>query len=74
MYFVLAAVVSIELPGWQTLAAWTTNRLAFASQVFALGVFEISAALAIGVALLIRARDLLIGSFGLLIASRAMER
>ncbi len=85
-YMLITSFLGIGLHGWQTLAAWTTSWLAFlvplpgglgaleASQVFTLGAFEISAALAIGVALLIRARDLLIGSFGLLIASRAMER
>jgi uncharacterized membrane protein YbhN (UPF0104 family) len=45
-----------------------------ASQVFALGVFGISAASAIGVTLLIRTRDLLIGGLGLLIASRGVNK
>jgi hypothetical protein len=82
-YALIISFLKIDLHGWQTLAAWTTSWLAFlaplpgglgaleASQVFMLGAFEVSAALAIGVALLLRARDLLIGSFGLLIASRA---
>ncbi len=85
-YMLITMFLGIDLHGWQNLAAWTTSWLAFlvplpgglgaleAGQVFTLGVFEVSAALAIGVALLIRARDLLIGSFGLLVASRAMER
>jgi glycosyltransferase 2 family protein len=85
-YMLITTFLGIDLHGWQTLAAWTTSWLAFlvplpgglgaleASQVFTLGAFEISASLAIGVALLIRARDLLIGSFGLFVASRAMER
>ncbi len=85
-YMLITTFLGIDLHGWQTFAAWTTSWLAFlvplpgglgaleASQVFTLGAFEISAALAIGVTLLIRARDLLIGSFGLLVASRAMER
>ncbi len=85
-YMLITSFLGIGLHGWQTLAAWTTSWLAFlvplpgglgaleASQVFTLGAFEISAALAIGVALLIRARDLLIGSLGLLVASRAIER
>jgi uncharacterized protein (TIRG00374 family) len=85
-YLLITTFLGINLHGWQTLAAWTTSWLAFlvplpgglgaleASQVFTLGVFEVSAALAIGVALLMRARDLLIGSLGLLVASRAMER
>jgi glycosyltransferase 2 family protein len=85
-YALIASFLGINLHGWQTLAAWTTSWLAFliplpgglgaleASQVFTLGAFEISAALAIGVALLIRARDLLIGGLGLAFASRALEK
>ncbi len=84
-YTLITSFLGIRLHGWQTLAAWTTSWLAFliplpgglgaleASQVFTLGVFEISAALAIGVALLIRARDLLIGGLGLLFASRGVK-
>jgi uncharacterized membrane protein YbhN (UPF0104 family) len=45
-----------------------------ASQVFALGTFGISAASALGIALLMRARDLLIGGLGLLFASRVIEK
>ncbi len=85
-YMLITVFLGIDLHGWQTFAAWTTSWLAFlvplpgglgaleASQVFTLGAFEVSAALAIGVALFIRARDLLIGSLGLLVASRALER
>jgi uncharacterized membrane protein YbhN (UPF0104 family) len=85
-YMLITNFLGIELHGWQAFAAWTTSWLAFlvplpgglgaleASQVFTRGVFEVSAALAIGVTLLIRARDLLIGSLGLLVASRALER
>ncbi|HEX9385006.1 MAG TPA: lysylphosphatidylglycerol synthase transmembrane domain-containing protein [Anaerolineales bacterium] len=85
-YALIASFLGINLHGWQTLAAWTTSWLAFlvplpgglgaleASQVFTLGAFEISAALAIGVTLLIRARDLLIGGLGLAFASRAIEK
>lgn len=85
-YALITSFLGINLHGWQTLAAWTTSWLAFlvplpgglgaleASQVFTLGAFEISAALAIGVTLLIRARDLLIGGFGLALASRAIEK
>ena len=84
-YMLITSFLGIHLHGWQTLAAWTTSWLAFliplpgglgaleASQVFTLGVFEVSAALAIGVALLIRARDLLIGGLGLLFASRGVK-
>jgi len=85
-YALIASFLGIKLVGWQTLAAWTTSWLAFliplpgglgaleAGQVFTLGAFEISAALAIGVSLLIRARDLLIGGLGLAFASRAIEK
>ena len=83
-YALITSFLGINLHGWQTLAAWTTSWLAFlvplpgglgaleASQVFTLGAFEISAALAIGVTLLIRARDLLIGGLGLLLAGRGV--
>jgi len=74
------------LPFWQTIAAWTAGWLALlaplpggfgaleASEVFALGVFGISAASAIGVTLVMRGRDILIGSLGLLLASRAVKK
>jgi glycosyltransferase 2 family protein len=78
--------LDIELSAWQTIAAWTAGWLALlaplpgglgaleASEVFALGVFGVPAALAIGVTLVMRGRDLLIGGLGLLIASRALEK
>ena len=84
-YALITSFLGINLHGWQTLAAWTTSWLAFlvplpgglgaleASQVFTLGTFEISAALAISVTLLIRARDLLIGGLGLLLAGRGVK-
>ena len=84
-YALITSFLGINLHGWQTLAAWTTSWLAFlvplpgglgaleASQVFTLGAFEISAALAIGVTLLIRARDLLVGGVGLLLAGRGVK-
>jgi uncharacterized protein (TIRG00374 family) len=80
-FFCITLFLGIDLSFWQTIAAWTAGWLAFlvpvpgglgaleASQVFALGAFDISAVSAIGVTLLIRARDLLIGGIGLLIAS-----
>ena len=84
-YIFITSFLGIDLQSWQTVAAWTTSWLAFlvplpgglgsleASQVFTLGAFGISAALAIGVTLLIRARDLLIGGLGLLLASRGVK-
>jgi uncharacterized protein (TIRG00374 family) len=84
-YILITSFLGINLHIWQMIAAWTTSWLAFlvplpgglgsleASQVFTLGAFGISAALAIGVTLLIRARDLLIGGLGLLFASRGVK-
>jgi uncharacterized protein (TIRG00374 family) len=78
--------LGIELPFWQTIAAWTAGWLSLlaplpgglgaleATEVFALGVFGVPAALAIGVTLVMRGRDLLIGGFGLLLAGRALEK
>ncbi len=76
----------IELPFWQTVAAWTAGWLSLlaplpgglgaleASQVFALGMFGISAASAIGVTLIMRGRDVLIGGIGLLLAGRGIAK
>jgi uncharacterized protein (TIRG00374 family) len=78
--------LDIELSSWQTIAAWTAGWLSLlvpvpgglgaleASEVFALGMFGVPAALAIGVTLLMRGRDLLIGGLGLILASRALEK
>jgi len=85
-FFCITLFLGIDLSFWQTIAAWTAGWLAFlvpvpgglgaleASQVFALGAFGISAVSAIGVTLLIRARDLLIGGVGLLIAGRGVKK
>jgi len=78
--------LGIELPFWQTVAAWTAGWLALlaplpgglgaleASEVFALGAFGVSAALALGVALVMRGRDIFIGGAGLLLASRVIKK
>ncbi|MBI5353409.1 MAG: flippase-like domain-containing protein [Chloroflexi bacterium] len=85
-FFCITFFLGLHLSFWQTVASWTAGWLAFlvplpgglgaleASQVFALGAFEISASLAISVALLIRARDLLIGGLGLLAAGRGIKK
>lgn len=85
-YLCITLFLGLQLSPWQTIASWTAGWLAFlvplpgglgaleASQVFALGAFGISASSAIGVALLIRARDLLIGGLGLLIASGGVKK
>ncbi len=77
--------LNINLPFWQTVAAWTAGWLALlaplpaglgaleASQVFALGVFSVSAASAISVTLMMRGRDVLIGGIGLLLAGRGVR-
>ena len=84
-YIFITSFLGIDLQIWQTVAAWTTSWLAFlvplpgglgsleASQVFTLGAFGIPASLAIGVTLLIRARDLLVGGLGLLLAARGVK-
>jgi len=84
--FLITFFLNIELTSWQVVASWTMSWLAFlvplpgglgaleASQVFALGAFGVSAASALGVTLLIRARDLLIGGLGLLLAGRGMAK
>ena len=84
-FALITKFLNIPLSSWQTIAAWTAGWLSLlmplpgglgaleASQVFALGAFGVPAALAIGVTLVMRARDLFIGGFGLLIASRALE-
>lgn len=79
-YALMLSFLGIHLPFWQTSAGWMAGWLSFlfplpgglgaleASQVFALQAFGISAAAAISVPLLMRARDLLIGGVGLLLA------
>ncbi len=81
-YFLVTHFFGLNLTFNQITAAWTVSGLAFllplpggvgaleASQVFALGAFGVSAASAISVTLLMRARDLLIGGIGLLLAGR----
>jgi uncharacterized protein (TIRG00374 family) len=79
-YALMISFLGIHLPFWHTVAAWTAGWLAFlmplpgglgaleASQVFALGIFGYAASTAIGVTLLMRGRDILIGGLGLLLA------
>ena len=76
----------IQLPFWQTVSAWTAGWLSLlaplpgglgaleASQVFALGLFGISATSAISVTLLMRGRDILIVGIGLLLAGRGAAK
>ena len=85
-YALMVSFLGIHLPFWKTVAGWTAGWLAFlmplpgglgaleASQVFALGRFGIPAAAALGMALLMRGRDLLIGGIGLLLAGQGVTR
>jgi uncharacterized protein (TIRG00374 family) len=85
-FFCITLFLGIHLSFWQIIAAWMAGWLAFlvplpgglgaleASQVFAFGAFGVSAVLAIGVTLLIRARDLLIGGLGLLLAGHRLKK
>ena len=85
-FALITSFLGIELPFWQTIAAWTAGWLALlapvpgglgaleASEVLALGAFGVSAALALGVTLVMRGRDLLIGSLGLFLASRVIQK
>ena len=84
-FALIANFLNIRLPFWQTVAAWTAGWLALlaplpgglgaleASEVFALGLFGVSAASAIGVTLVMRGRDLLVGGLGLLIAGKSIN-
>jgi uncharacterized protein (TIRG00374 family) len=83
-FALIANFLDIRLPFWQTVAAWTAGWLALlaplpgglgaleASEVFALGVFGVPAASAIGITLVMRGRDLLIGGLGLLLAGKSI--
>jgi uncharacterized membrane protein YbhN (UPF0104 family) len=84
-YALMITFLGIHLPFWSTVAGWTAGWLAFSiplpaglgalesSQVVALGIFGIPAAAALGVVLLMRARDLLFGGLGLVLAGQALS-
>ena len=83
-YALMLSFLGIHLPFWNTMAGWTAGWLAFllplpgglgaleSSQVAALGLFGVPAALALGVVLLMRARDLLFGGLGLALAGQGL--
>jgi uncharacterized protein (TIRG00374 family) len=83
-YALMLTFLGIHLPFWSTVAGWTAGWLAFliplpaglgaleSSQVVALGIFGIPAAAALGVVLLMRARDLLFGGLGLVLAGKGL--
>jgi hypothetical protein len=85
-YAFITSFLGAGLNPWQTVAAWSAGWLSFlvplpgglgaleASQVLALGRFGVTAATAIGVTLLMRARDLLFGGLGLLFAAETVGR
>jgi glycosyltransferase 2 family protein len=85
-YVLMLKFLGVQLNGLQIFAALTALQLAFlmplpgglgaleASQVFALGVFGQPAAVAISLTLLMRARDILNGGLGLLLAGRVFGR
>lgn len=84
-YTLMISFLGIRLPFWQMVTGWTAGWLAFlfplpgglgaleSSQVFALGLLGIPAALAFSLALLMRARDLFFGGLGLLLAGRGFS-
>ena len=79
-YFLMAGFLQAQLTAEQTLAALTAALFAFlmplpgglgaleASQVYVMTAFGHSAAVGIGISLLMRARDILNGGLGLLLA------
>jgi len=85
-YVLMVEFLGVRLGAVQVFAALTAMQLAFlmplpgglgaleASQVFALGVFGQPAAVAISLTLLMRARDILNGGLGLLLAGRVFGR
>jgi len=84
-YALMISFLGIHLPFWSSVAGWTAGWLAFliplpgglgaleSSQVAALGIFGIPAASALGVVLLMRARDLLFGGLGLALAGQGLS-
>lgn len=85
-YALITSFLHVHLPFWKLITAWTTGWLSFlvplpgglgaleASQVSVLGLFGISAAAALSVVLIMRGRDLLIGSLGLVLAGSSARR
>jgi uncharacterized membrane protein YbhN (UPF0104 family) len=85
-YFLMLNFLGMHLHPWQALAALTASLIAFlmplpgglgaleASQVLALGSLGYPAASAIGLTLLMRARDLLNGGLGLLLAGHTFGK
>jgi uncharacterized protein (TIRG00374 family) len=84
-YFMMAGFLQAQLSAEQTLAALTAALFAFlmplpgglgaleASQVYVLTAFGHPAAIGIGISLIMRARDILNGGLGLLLAGRGLR-
>lgn len=85
-YYLMVHFLGMQITPTQILAALTAMQIAFliplpgglgaleASQVFTLGAFGEPAAAAISLTLLMRARDILNGGIGLLLAGRSVTR
>jgi hypothetical protein len=85
-YFLMIRFLGMKINAIQVFAALTAMQLAFlmplpgglgaleASQVFTLGAFGQPASTAISLTLLMRARDILNGGIGLLLASRGTKK
>ena len=85
-YFLMVSFLGMNINIVQIFAALTAMQMAFliplpgglgaleASQVFALGAFGQPASAAIGLTLLMRARDILNGGIGLLLAGRGIAK
>ncbi len=85
-YYLMVSFLGMQLNAIQIFAALTAMQIAFliplpgglgaleASQVFALGAFGQSASAAISLTLLMRARDILNGGIGLLLAGRGVAK
>jgi len=85
-YYLMVHFLEIEINAVQIFAALTFMQVAFlmplpgglgaleASQVFVLGAFGQPASVAISLTLLMRARDILNGGIGLLLAGRGVVK
>jgi glycosyltransferase 2 family protein len=85
-YALMTAFLNIHLSFWKMTAGWMMGWISLimplpgglgaleASQVFTLGSFGFTAATALGLTLVMRGRDILIGSLGLLLAGTGWNR
>jgi uncharacterized protein (TIRG00374 family) len=85
-YALMTTFLNIHLTFWKMTAGWMMGWISLvmplpgglgaleASQVFTLGSFGFSAAAALGLTLVMRGRDILIASLGLLLASAGWNR